>query len=169
MKRRILATTLAPAAMVAGLAMPAAATASATTAVTANAVAGTQETGTTKAVQAIGISDCPDAHQIGATAYIKFGSETAASVKQYYSPSCKANFAYTYEWTSFRKAHPGLWIGAAVAVRHPGTQAWDTYGEGYTTDQEVWSDGTLTAADCTAAWGKVNYNGGMAVLTPERC
>ncbi|MFF1794095.1 hypothetical protein ACIF6L_31705 [Kitasatospora sp. NPDC086009] len=169
MKRRILATTLASAAVVAGLVMPTAATASATTTVTAGTTASAQEAGTTSPVQVIDIQSCPDAHQIGSTAYIKFGSETAASVKQYYSPSCKANFGYTYEWTAFRNAHPGLWIGAGVAVRIPGTQGWDLRGHEYTTAQEVWSDGTLTAAACTAGWGNINYNSGMAALTSERC
>ena len=41
-----------------------------------------------------------DSVQIGATAYVTVGGQTAASVKQY--KGCGKNYAYTYVWQQYR-------------------------------------------------------------------
>lgn len=76
--------------------------------------------------------NCQDGYPIGGTAYITWngrwysdagpGSITVASVKQYYSPRCRANWSYVYVWESFRNLGYG-W----------NTRAWisDRQGRGY--------------------------------------
>ncbi|MEU4335430.1 hypothetical protein AB0F59_12430 [Micromonospora lupini] len=46
---------------------------------------------------------CADSVQIGATAYVTVGGQTAASVTQY--KGCGRNYAYTYVWQRYRASH----------------------------------------------------------------
>src|ERR1700736_3308945 len=50
---------------------------------------------------------CSDVRQFGSTAYVTVGGQTAASVKEYYSPACREAFAYLWVWDSFRANHSG--------------------------------------------------------------
>ncbi|MFD8720597.1 hypothetical protein ACFV2H_22040 [Streptomyces sp. NPDC059629] len=52
-------------------------------------------------------SGCSDVRQFGPTAYVTVGGQTAASLKQYYSPACHEAFGYLWVWDSFRASHSG--------------------------------------------------------------
>ncbi|RGC68522.1 hypothetical protein C5N14_13460 [Micromonospora sp. MW-13] len=53
---------------------------------------------------------CGSSVQIGATAYITVGGQTAASVKQY--KGCGKNYAYTYVWQRHRADRGVVQVGA---------------------------------------------------------
>jgi hypothetical protein len=104
--------------------------------------------------------------QIGATKYIKSGSATIASVKQF--KGCGKNWAYVYIWDSWKAKHPtnhiraGIWTrtsdGAVDYAGHDGTK------------QELWSNGANTLSVCTYAAGNVFGSGYNASgSTEERC
>ncbi|MFS8098747.1 hypothetical protein LFM09_16575 [Lentzea alba] len=103
--------------------------------------------------------------QIGATKYIKSGSRTIASVKQFVG--CNKNWGYIYVWDSWRADHKRYSIFAGVQVR--GAE----FPSGYTraeNKQALWSEGTKTLDKCTKGYGSIqaeNYGGG--VETEERC
>ncbi|MVO83750.1 hypothetical protein GPA10_02950 [Streptomyces sp. p1417] len=114
---------------------------------------------------------CSDAYQIGATAYIDRGGAHAASVKQFYSPRCKANYGYVWVWQSFRDkikdydVSTGVYSYARDEV--VGEDWWNR-----TNDQEFWSGPAKTADECTAAVGRLRAPGdaltGQA-MTSKRC
>lgn len=56
---------------------------------------------------------CPDARQVGATAYTRWHGMIAFSVKQFYSPACHTVYGYAYPWLQFRalKARYALGLG----------------------------------------------------------
>lgn len=97
---------------------------------------------------------CSSTVQIGSTAYVKFQGQDIASVKQF--EGCDKNWAYVYVWESFRQR--GLhWLLTAAVEVNPGPNG--TYQGG--TDKlndavELWSKGTDTVSDCTAAYGMVS-------------
>ncbi|MEU8570660.1 hypothetical protein AB0C51_20325 [Streptomyces pathocidini] len=101
---------------------------------------------------------CADAYQIGTTGYVKRGSETAASVKQFYSPSCAENYAYVWVWDSFKATAGDYDVTTAVYSysqdEYLGQRSWTN-----TTAQEFWSHGTVTVSECTAAVGYVRKAG----------
>ncbi|NJC70716.1 hypothetical protein HC031_13470 [Planosporangium thailandense] len=90
---------------------------------------------------------CPGAVQIGSTAYVKVGGQTAASVKQF--KGCGKNYGYTYVWQSYRSTHGGWTVCAAIANRNDMTLNGLRCGGG----SEVWSSGTNTLSACTRAVG----------------
>lgn len=61
---------------------------------------------------------CADAHQIGDTAYARWHSIIAFSVKQFYSPSCHALYGYAFPWLQFRllRVHYDLGMGVFDAT-----------------------------------------------------
>ncbi|NKE62832.1 hypothetical protein FXN61_41365 [Lentzea sp. PSKA42] len=103
--------------------------------------------------------------QIGATKYLKSGSTTIASVKQF--KGCNKNWGYVYVWDSWRANHREYTIYAGVQVR--GAE----FPSGYNSarnKQEVWSYGTDTLTKCTKGYGSIvaaSYSDG--VETEERC
>ncbi|SDK13225.1 hypothetical protein SAMN04488074_104331 [Lentzea albidocapillata subsp. violacea] len=90
--------------------------------------------------------------QIGSTSYIKLGSATIASVKQF--KGCNKNWAYTYVWDSWLSSHKrdfyvytGVWTKDGQAARD---QVSGSKGQ-----REVWSSGANTLSVCTAAKGSI--------------
>ncbi|MGW4207429.1 hypothetical protein ACWEIJ_05525 [Lentzea sp. NPDC004789] len=108
---------------------------------------------------------CSSVTQIGATAYLKSGSTTIASVKQF--KGCGKNWGYVYVWDSWRANHRTYRLYAGVQVR--GAE----FPSGYNSvenKQELWSYGTDTLDKCTKGYGSIwasSYDDG--VETEERC
>jgi hypothetical protein len=103
--------------------------------------------------------------QMGATKYIKSGSTTIASVKQF--KGCGKNWGYIYVWDAWRASHRTYSIFAGVQVR--GAEFPSGYNRAEN-KQELWSDGTDTLTKCTKGYGSIqaaSYGGG--VETEERC
>lgn len=114
------------------------------------ALAAATVVGTTGTASAATGPSCSDAYQIGSTGYITVDGATAASVKQYYSPSCKKNYGYVYVWQSFRSAHSHWFVSAGVSttsdhINHASQGDWDV--------TEIWSGAASTASQCTAGYG----------------
>ncbi|MDX8031484.1 hypothetical protein SK803_14760 [Lentzea sp. BCCO 10_0856] len=109
---------------------------------------------------------CPSGvTQIGATKYLKSGSTTIASVKQF--KGCDKNWGYVYVWDSWRANHRTYRLYAGVQVR--GAE----FPSGYNSvenKQELWSYGTDTLDKCTKGYGSIvasSYSDGAE--TEERC
>ncbi|MET8758620.1 hypothetical protein [Lentzea sp. NPDC004782] len=109
---------------------------------------------------------CSSVTQIGATAYVKHGSATIASVKQF--KGCGKNWGYIYVWDSWRANHRDYIPTAAVQVRGAEFPSGDRSGA--RGQQEVWSRGTDTLDKCTRGWADMvsesYYEGAQ---TEERC
>jgi hypothetical protein len=108
---------------------------------------------------------CASAQQIGATAYVKFGSETAASVKQF--AGCGKNWGYVFVWADWASRHDLFHVTAAVATD-------DNVNHGKVTgrldQREVWSKGTGTINRCTRAMGRVALGeDGWGAYSARRC
>lgn len=114
--------------------------------------------GNPRSAQAQAIGVCADAYEIGTTGYVKRGSETVASVKQFYSPECQENYGYLWVWQSFRDKEDDYDVSTAVYSYSQdeilGKRAW-TNSNG----QEYWSNATDTVKECTAAIGAVREAG----------
>jgi len=109
---------------------------------------------------------CSSVTQIGATAYVKHGSATIASVKQF--KGCGKNWGYIYVWDSWRANHRDYIPTAAIQVRGAEFPTGDK--QGARGQQEVWSYGTDTLDKCTRGWGDLvaeSYIEGAQ--TQERC
>jgi hypothetical protein len=104
---------------------------------------------------------CGSVTQLGATKYIKSGSATVASLKQF--KGCGKNWGYIYVWDSWKSGHGNF--TATVAITR-GDGEIDT-ANGARGQQEVWSRGANTLQFCTMAYGTVS--GGYAGFTEERC
>jgi hypothetical protein len=115
--------------------------------------------------QAESAPGCSSTVQIGSTAYIKDGSQTAASVKQF--KGCGQNWAYVYVWTAYLANHSGFYVTAGVDA---GAEAVG-FVRGNKNQREVWSYGTDTLAMCTRAAGSVNFVIGpdLYTETDQRC
>jgi hypothetical protein len=110
---------------------------------------------------------CSSTVQIGPTAYITYGHENIASVKQF--KGCGKNWAYTYVWDQYRSKHTDYTI--------------DTYIDGGSDPlgyqvssrgaRELWSDGEPTLGICTRAAGALWVSGGGDLIgdaeTSQRC
>ncbi|QIQ06743.1 hypothetical protein HA039_06705 [Streptomyces liangshanensis] len=140
---------------------------------TANAAAGTAgtEAGNPLSAVATAAGVCADAAQIGTTEYIYRDTETIASVKQFYSPSCDKNYGYVWAWKSFLDQNVnftltvGVWAyerSALVGKR----VVFDTHA------QEFWSAAADTADECTSADGTISipdYPVPLSTRTSKRC
>jgi hypothetical protein len=104
---------------------------------------------------------CSSVTQIGATKYIKSGSATVASVKQF--KGCSKNWGYIYVWDSWKSGHSNFTASVAI-TRGDGSIDENSGGRG---QQEVWSNGANTLQYCTSAIGFVS--GGYYGQTEERC
>lgn len=108
---------------------------------------------TSAAAKAAGV--CDDAVEVGERDLIKRGSETIASVKQYYSKECKENYGYVWIWDSFHNGADPYDVSVGVYRDEDDT----THGKRTwkdTTRQEFWSHGTNTVSDCTQGYGAVS-------------
>ena len=91
---------------------------------------------------------CGSSVQIGATAYITVGGQTAASVKQY--KGCGKNYAYTYVWQQYRASHGSFQVCTSIVT---GNTLRDLQCSG---GPDVWSSGANTLAECTRALGGIS-------------
>lgn len=109
-----------------------------------------------KRAQAAGV--CDDAYQIGATGHIKRSGTTIASVKQFYSPSCKENYGYLWVWDSFHTGAKPYDVTLGV-FSYDRDAVVGKVGKNDTKQQEFWTQGTDTANECTAAVGTLRPEG----------
>lgn len=93
---------------------------------------------------------CPDAYQVGTTAYARWHGMIAFSVKQFYSPSCHAVYGYTYPWLQFRALKQDYDLGLGVFdLTHDAIVGARTFIGG-TGGPDFWSAPFVPAADtCT--------------------
>ncbi|WP_030567224.1 hypothetical protein [Streptomyces aureocirculatus] len=127
--------------------------------------------GNPKSVRAQAAGVCSDAYQIGATAYIDRAGAHAASVKQFYSPTCKTNYGYVWVWKSFRDKVKDYDVSTGVySFARDEIVGQDWWNQ--TNGQEFWSLPAKTAAECTSAIGRLRAPGdaltGQA-MTSKRC
>ncbi|MDF4250518.1 hypothetical protein [Streptomyces sp. WMMB303] len=101
---------------------------------------------------------CDDAVPIGTRGLIKRGSETIASVKQFYSKKCNENYGYVWVWESFRKTAAPYDITTGVYSYSDDSvhaaKAWKS-----TKQQEFWTDGANTVDHCTSGVGSLRPAG----------
>jgi hypothetical protein len=171
--RRMIALTVAGAALsVLGTGVASAGTGPAPEPESARAAAGTAgtEAGNPLSTAAAEAEVCSDAYQIGDTAYIYRDTETIASVKQFYSPSCDENYGYVWAWQSFLdegidfNLTTGVWsydrdslVGKRLVI--------DTHA------QEFWSNAADTVDECTSGYGQISIvdEAAYEVRTSQRC
>ncbi|MEE1928731.1 hypothetical protein V1J52_11075 [Streptomyces sp. TRM 70351] len=128
------------------------------------------EAGNPRSAVATASGVCSDAYQIGSTAYVYRNTETIASVKQFYSPSCDENYGYTWVWQSFLDQDinfdlvTGVWsydrdylVGKRLVI--------DTHA------QEFWSNAADTVNECTSGYGQVTIlnEASYDVRSEQRC
>ncbi|SCG68322.1 serine/threonine-protein kinase [Micromonospora halophytica] len=91
-----------------------------------------------------------DAYQVGASAYGYAGGLKAISVKQYWSPSCRATMAYVWVWKQYRDnvaTDGGTWtVGLAIRTERPVSRQ-RAVGQPY----ELWTEPHRSAGTCTTA------------------
>ncbi|MEU8263467.1 hypothetical protein AB0C02_22925 [Micromonospora sp. NPDC048999] len=91
---------------------------------------------------------CTSSVQIGATAYVTVGGQTAASVKQF--KGCGKNYAYTYVWQQYRDTHGKYQVCTSIVTGNTLRDLQCSNGV------EVWSLGANTLAECTRALGGIS-------------
>ena len=110
--------------------------------------------------------NCSSVTPIGSTAYIKSGSTTIASVKQF--KGCNKNWSYTYVWEGFRNSHSGNWW--ACSGISAGSSGVVDFKCGGNHQKEVWSSGANTLSVCTKAYGELSWSSGEgSAATDQRC
>ena len=94
--------------------------------------------------------NCPDAFQVGATKFARWHGEVAFSVKQFYSPRCRARFGYAHPWLGFRAEHVTFDLGMAdFDLTHDAIDGAQTYVAG-AGGPDFWSDPVVVpAGTCT--------------------
>lgn len=127
--------------------------------------------GNPMSTRAVAAGVCPDAYQIGTTAYISRGGAKIGSVKQFYSPDCNENYGYLWVWQSFRDRTDDYDVGVGIYSysrdQVVGERSW-TASNG----QEYWSDPADTVPECTAAIGRIRAPGDplpSQTATSKRC
>jgi hypothetical protein len=117
--------------------------------------------GTAAPAQAESAPGCSGTTQIGSTAYVSYGGQTVASVKQF--KGCGKNWAYVYAWQAFVNTGKSFTAQAGIGVYPSGSSSEpDRYlgiTQGAAKQRELWSTGTDTLSNCTAAYGGL-YIGG---------
>ncbi|MEV6610315.1 hypothetical protein [Kutzneria sp. NPDC051319] len=116
--------------------------------------------------QAESAPGCSSTVQIGSTAYVTYGGQTIASVKQF--KGCDKNWAYTYVWDQFRDKRTDYTIDTYIDA---GTDplGYQVSGRGA---HELWSSGTNTLGVCTQAAGSIWSTSGNdlgGAETSKRC
>jgi hypothetical protein len=122
--------------------------------------------GTAGTAQAETPPGCSSTVQIGSTAYVTYGGQTIASVKQF--KGCGQNWAYTYVWDQFRAKRTDYIIGTFIDA---GLEPLG-YQESKRGAREDWSFGTNTLSQCTRAIGNIWTTSGDLLAdaaTSERC
>lgn len=104
---------------------------------------------------------CERVTQIGKTAHVGDHGQTWASVKQF--KGCGKNWAYVYTWTETHNAGAPYTPELVLIEQYVSKDAPHPYGrvglkEGKKRQKELWSYGTNTLRDCTAAY--VEWNSG---------
>ena len=111
--------------------------------------------------QAESAPGCSGTVQIGSTAYVDYGGQHIASVKQF--KGCGKNWAYVYAWQGFVDSGRGFALRTAIgAFGSASQQEADRYlgtTIGRHGQRELWSSGTDTLNTCTAAFGAVVIDG----------
>jgi hypothetical protein len=111
--------------------------------------------------QAESAPGCSGTVQIGSTAYVDYGGQHIASVKQF--KGCNKNWAYVYAWQGFVDSGKGFTLRTAIgAFGSASQQEADRYlglTIGRHNQRELWSPGTDTLTTCTAAFGAVVIDG----------
>ncbi|MEV0806482.1 protein kinase [Micromonospora sp. NPDC050200] len=106
-----------------------------------------------------------DAHQVGASAYGHAGGLRAISVKQYWSPSCRATMAYVWVWKQYRDnvaTGGGTWsVDLAVRADRPTTARQRAVGQPY----ELWTEPYPSAGRCTTATATVTADQSKAATS----
>ncbi|MEU3552220.1 hypothetical protein [Streptomyces longwoodensis] len=139
----------------------------------ANDAAGTAgtEAGNPLSAVASAAGVCSDAAQIGTTEYIYRGTETIASVRQFYSASCDKNYGYVWVWKSFldQNINFNLTVGVWAYERNALVGQRTLFN---THAQEFWSNAADTADECTSGDGTINipnYPEPLHTRTSKRC
>lgn len=101
---------------------------------------------------------CPDAYQVGTTAYARWHGMIAFSVKQFYSPKCHTVYGYAYPWLQFRVQKQPYDLGMAVFdLTHDAIVGARTFVNG-TGGPDFWSAPFIpTAGTCTQGLAHVFF------------
>ncbi|HXR70671.1 hypothetical protein [Actinocrinis sp.] len=101
---------------------------------------------------------CPDAYQVGTTAYAHWHGMIAFSVKQFYSPKCHTVYGYAYPWLQFRVQKQPYDLGMAVFdLTHDAIVGARTFVNG-TGGPDFWSAPFVpTAGSCTQGLAHVFF------------
>ncbi|GIG58438.1 hypothetical protein Lfu02_28100 [Longispora fulva] len=103
---------------------------------------------------------CSDTFQVSSTGYIDVDGQRAASVKQFWSPKCQANFGYLYVWQSFRNSHPhSVWTVDVGVTYHGGQSGSDGGYFENTSGSDFWSGPFAGRGICTGVTGEFIFNG----------
>ena len=102
---------------------------------------------------------CPDAYQVGTTAYAHWHGMIAFSVKQFYSPKCHTVYGYAYPWLQFRVQKQPYDLGMAVFdLTHDAIVGARTFVNG-TGGPDFWSAPFVpTAGSCTQGLAHVFFS-----------
>ena len=120
------------------------------------------------------IGACSDAYQVGSTKVVPDEHrQPAMSVKQFWSPGCRENFAYAFVWQSFRAGHSGTWTLSLgeIRVQSPGVET-NPVSASYpdTRLAEAWSPGFAGGGRCTYAEAALLYGSYVSDgRTDQRC
>ncbi|SCE69829.1 Serine/threonine protein kinase [Micromonospora purpureochromogenes] len=106
-----------------------------------------------------------DAYQVGASAYGHAGGLRAISVKQYWSPSCRATMAYVWVWKQYRDnaaTGGGTWtVDLGVRADRPTPARQRAVGQPY----ELWTEPYPSAGRCTTATATVTADRSQVATT----
>lgn len=102
---------------------------------------------------------CPDAYQVGTTAYARWHGMVAFSVKQFYSPNCHTVYGYAYPWLQFREQKQHYDLGmAAFDLTHDAIVGARTFLNG-AGGPDFWSAPFVpTAGTCTQGLAHVFFS-----------
>ncbi|MEH0820923.1 MULTISPECIES: serine/threonine-protein kinase [unclassified Micromonospora] len=106
-----------------------------------------------------------DAYQVGSSAYGHAGGLRAISVKQYWSPSCRATMAYVWVWKQYRDnaaVGGGTWT-VDLAVREGGATSARQRAVGQ--PFELWTEPYPSAGRCTTATATVTADRSKAATS----
>ncbi len=107
--------------------------------------------------QAESAPGCGPVTQIGKTAHIGDNGQKWASIKQF--KGCGKNWAYLYTWTATHTSGAPYTPELILIEQWASPDAREPYGrvgirKGGYRQQELWSSGTNTLNDCTAAYAE---------------
>jgi hypothetical protein len=101
---------------------------------------------------------CPDAYQVGPTAYARWHGAIAFSVKQFYSPKCHARYGYAHPWLRFRQLRVDYDLGISeFDMTHDAIDGARTF-VGRSGGPFFWSDAlNVPAGTCTEGLAHVFF------------